>query len=62
MQNLDKILKCHPEHIDVLIKAFKMYASKNDLDYHNMLMDVTNMDIDTLNKKYKKYKKSTNCF
>jgi hypothetical protein len=59
MQNLDKILKCHPEHIDVVIKAFKMYASKNDLDYCNMLTDVTNIDIDTLNKKYKKYKKST---
>jgi hypothetical protein len=59
MQNLDKMLKCHPEYIDIVIKAFKIYASKNDLDYHDILLDVTNMDIDTLNKKYKKYKKST---
>lgn len=59
MLNLDKILRCHPEHIDVIIKAFEIYATKNDMDMKEMLSDVTTIDYDLLIKKYKKYKKST---
>ena len=59
MQNLDKVLKCHPEHIDVVIKAFQIYAGKNDMDVKDMLADVTTIDYDSLIKKHKKYKKST---
>lgn len=58
MQNLDKYLRCHPEHIEAVIKAFQIYATKNDMDYIEMLNDVTNITLDTLNKKHKKYKKS----
>ena len=58
MQNLDKLLRCHPEHINVIISAFQIYATKNDIDYIDMLSDVTTMSLDVLNKKYKKHKKS----
>lgn len=59
MNNLDKTLKCHPEYINIVIKAFEIYANKNDMDHKEMLSDVTNINYDTLIKKHKKYKKST---
>ncbi len=57
MQNLDKTLKCHPEYIDIVIKAFCIYANKNDMNLEDILSDVTTINLETLNKKYKKYKK-----
>jgi hypothetical protein len=59
MQNLDKTLKCHPEYIDTVIKAFQIYADKNNMNAKDMLLDVTTMNYDLLIKKHKKYKKST---
>lgn len=59
MQNLDKILKCNPEHINVVIKATQIYAEKNDINFEDVLSDITTIDIETLQKKYKKYKKQT---
>ena len=58
MHNLDKILNCHPESINIVISAFQLYANKHDLNYQDMLTDVTNIPLDKLTKKHKKYKKS----
>lgn len=59
MQNLDKTLKCHPEHIDIIIKAFQLYANKNDIEFKEVLSDVTTIELESLQKRYKKYKKKT---
>jgi hypothetical protein len=56
-KNLDKLLKEHPEHIDVLLIAFQMYASQNEKDYAEALSSITSLSIDNLKKRYKKYKR-----
>lgn len=58
MQTLDKLLKCHPEYIDIVIKAFKIYTNKNDIELEDALSDITTIPLDALHKKHKKYKKS----
>lgn len=58
-KNLDKKLKTHPEHIPIVIEAFQIYATNNNLNVNDVLADVTNISLDDLKKKHKKYKRKS---
>lgn len=54
VDNIDSVLKTHPEHVSVIVDAFAIYATKNGLQLSDVLKDITTYDMSTLRKMMKK--------